>query len=69
MLVISIRSYSVMYKCWKFFPDERPAFDALSSSFMERLQAVAGYLELTMSLEANEGRKVWVAEFLVGKCL
>ena len=49
-------SYSVVYKCWKVDPDERPCFETLSLTFDEKLQAVAGYLELKMVLE-SQGRK------------
>ena len=46
-------SYSLMYKCWKISPGERPTFEALSLNFMERLQEVSGYLELRMVLESE----------------
>ena len=46
-----------MYKCWKVDPDERPSFEALSSTFDEKMQAVAGYLELKMVFESQGGRE------------
>ena len=46
-------SYSLMYKCWKFSPDERPNFETLSSSFEEVLHSVSGYLELKMVLKSK----------------
>ena len=50
-------SYSVVYKCWKVNPDERPSFETLSSTFDEKMQAVAGYLELKMVFESQGGRE------------
>ena len=43
----------MVYKCWKVDPDERPSFEALSSIFDEKMQAVAGYLELKMVFESQ----------------
>ena len=43
----------MVYKCWKVDPDERPSFEALSSTFDEKMQAVAGYLELKMVFESQ----------------
>ena len=50
-------SYSVVYKCWKVDPDERPSFETLSSTFDEKMQAVAGYLELKMVFESQGVRE------------
>ena len=47
----------MVYKCWKVDPDERPSFEALSSTFDEKMQAVAGYLELKMVFESQGGRE------------
>ena len=48
----------MVYKCWKVDPDERPSFEALSSIFDEKMQAVAGYLELKMVFESQGVREL-----------
>ena len=53
----------MVYKCWKVDPDERPSFEALSSTFDEKMQAVAGYLELKMVVESQGGRE-YVVDYL-----
>ena len=47
----------MVYKCWKVDPDERPSFETLSSTFDEKMQAVAGYLELKMVFDSQGGRE------------
>ena len=46
-----ISSFSIVYKCWKASPEDRPAFEELSASLIAKLESVAGYLELNMVLE------------------
>ena len=50
----------MVYKCWKVNPDERPSFETLSLTFDEKMQAVAGYLELKMVFESQGGRREFV---------
>jgi len=55
---VSIR-YDVMKKCWRMVPTDRPSFSALVQSLEKVLAAVAGYMELSMTLQAPEA----VAEY------
>ena len=48
----------MVYKCWKVDPDERPSFETLSLTFDEKMQAVAGHLELKMVFESQGGREL-----------
>ena len=43
-----------MRKCWRADPAERPTFSELASTLERLLQSVAGYMELGMTLPANE---------------
>ncbi len=43
-----------MRKCWKIAPDERPSFDKLSNILDQRLQTLAGYMDLAMTLQLEE---------------
>ena len=43
-----------MRKCWRADPAERPSFNELASILDRRLQSVAGYVELSMTLPASE---------------
>ncbi|CAI8056125.1 Plexin-A4 [Geodia barretti] len=43
--------YSVMKRCWKLAPDERLRFSDLVVRVDKTLQSVAGYVELSMTLE------------------
>ena len=43
-----------MRKCWRADPAERPSFNELASILDRRLQSVAGYVELCMTLPASE---------------
>ena len=43
--------YAMMRKCWRMVPDERPRFSQLVVTLDKTLQSVAGYVELSMTLE------------------
>ncbi len=40
-----------MRKCWKLAPDDRPSFEDLSALLDQRLQTLAGYMNLAMALQ------------------
>ena len=44
-------SFAVLFKCWKASPDDRPTFEALSTTFGSLLDSEAGYMEINMVLE------------------
>ena len=46
--------YSIMRKCWRADPAQRPTFSELGSILDRFLQLVADYTELTMTLPARE---------------
>ena len=41
----------MMRKCWRMVPEERPRFSQLVVTLDKTLQSVAGYVELSMTLE------------------
>ena len=41
----------MMRKCWRLVPEERPRFSQLVVTLDKTLQSVAGYVELSMTLE------------------
>lgn len=43
-----------MKKCWKMDPTDRPSFTALVESLGKILAAIAGYVELSMTLHPTE---------------
>jgi len=43
-----------MQSCWESEPEKRPQFSELVSTISSILESVAGYLELTMSLQDDE---------------
>jgi len=43
-----------MQSCWESEPENRPQFSELVSTISSILESVAGYLELAMSLQADE---------------
>ena len=51
--------------CWKLSPDDRSPFEALSSAFNGRLQAVAGYMEVQMVLELQGNSYYDDSEFIM----
>ena len=40
-----------MKKCWRQSPEERPRFSELVATLDKTLQSVAGYIELSMTLD------------------
>ena len=46
--------YSIMRRCWRADPAQRPTFSELASILDRFLQLVADYTELTMTLPASE---------------
>ena len=46
--------YSIMRRCWRADPAQRPTFSELASILDRFLQLVADYTELTMTLPARE---------------
>ena len=43
----------MMRKCWRLVPEERPRFCQLVVTLDKTLQSVAGYVELSMTLESD----------------
>ena len=41
----------MMRKCWRLVPEERPRFSQLVVTLDKTLQSVAGYVELSMTLD------------------
>ena len=41
----------MMRKCWRMVPEQRPRFSQLVVTLDKTLQSVAGYVELSMTLE------------------
>ena len=52
--VISRSSFSIMRKCWREVPDDRPDFAELASITERLLTCIAGYTELSMDLPEGE---------------
>ena len=52
-----------MKKCWRQTPEERPRFRELVATLDKTLQSVAGYIELSMTLDRGgdqeEEEKDW----------
>ena len=46
-------SYAVMKKCWRLSAEQRPRFSELVASLDKTLQTVAGYVELSMTLDQS----------------
>ena len=46
--------YSIMRRCWRADPAQRPTFSDLASILDRFLQLVADYTELTMTLPVSE---------------
>ena len=65
LIIINSYSFSIIYKCWKLSADDRPPFEALSSAFTGRLQAVAGYMEVQMVLELQGNGYYGDPEFIM----
>ena len=42
-----------MKKCWRQSPEERPRFSELVATLDKTLQTVAGYIELSMTLDSG----------------
>ena len=43
-----------MQSCWKSEPEGRPQFSELVSTISDILESIAGYIELSMSLQEDE---------------
>ena len=55
-----------MKRCWKLAPDERLRFSDLVVRVDKILQSVAGYVELSMTLENVEsGEEDWIGHEVV----
>ena len=52
--VLSHFSFSIMRKCWREVPDDRPDFAELASITERLLTCIAGYTELSMDLPEGE---------------
>ena len=63
IIIIDSYSFSIIYKCWKLSPDDRPPFEALTSAFNRHLQAVAGYMEVQMVLELQGNMTIIIIAF------
>ena len=50
-LFLSLSSYSIICKCWKHSPDDRPFFNELSSCLEAKLHSVCDYMEIEMVLD------------------
>lgn len=61
-----MHSYSIMHKCWKPQPEERPTFEELASILGKLLESSAGYMEINMALVANESKIMLI---LMSACL
>ena len=55
-----------MKKCWKMAPTDRPNFSALVQSLGKILAAVAGYVELNMTLLTTEDEHQYEEVWLPG---
>ena len=49
-------SFAVLFKCWKASPDDRPTFEALSTTFGSLLDSAPGYMDNSIMVLEPEGK-------------
>ena len=47
-----------MQNCWKSEPEDRPQFSELVSTISDILESIAGYIELSMSLQEDKSHSL-----------
>ena len=58
MVPILTNSYDLMTSCWNLDSHQRPKFENLQCDVSELLEAVAGYMELSLSLNWKKEEEI-----------